>query len=796
MAAYPHGEVMRTAPEYSSGLNPTGRDITLTGPARDGDFILGEITYVLTAADEVRLSPADLLVVLSPVLEPSVRTRLQEALGSDRIGLPELEAAGLRVSYNPRTFGLDFIIPVEFRPRAVLSLGGLPVTGAARYERPATRSAYLTAVAAADYVHKGGETGFATPFVLVEGAARIGSLVAEMEGTAGDTWRREGTRLVFDDLSRTARWTLGDLEPVSRGFSGATPMAGVSVVRSYSELEPQRNVQPRGERTFTVARPSTVETFINGRIVQQVRLNPGTYDLRDFPFAQGSNDIRLVIRDETGVEQVLNFSIFFDRNLLAAGLTEFGAFVGTEAVFGENGREYDSRFTSSGYIRRGVSDELTLGANYQVGERGAVVGSEWVWAGGLGTLGGDVAVSSVDGIGSGYALNFGFEREFGRASGLGGGVTATLQVISEDFATPQTVTPRNPYAYELGVSYSQALSSRRFFAADAFYSAGRGAEPDRMSGRATYGWRVSDRLAVSTELSYEDRNGRDDYGARIGLTYRFSSQTSASGEYDSRRERARLGLQTSSGRGVGSWSAGGALDYTASASALNASLTTVRNRAELGLTHMTSFGAETSQITDQRTSVRAGGSLAYAGGQFALGRPIYDSFALVTPHKSLKARPVYIDPRDADYSARSDRFGPAVITDLGAYSARAIVYDVPDAPPGYDLGDGVVRVLPPYRAGYRLEVGSDYAYTVTGTMVSEDGEPIALLAGEAREETMDGRGPLQFFTNRTGRFALSSLRPGRWILTVGAGVPRRFIIDIPHDAAGVVQLGTLRPEAF
>ena len=39
----------------------------------------------------------------------------------------------------------------------------------------------------------------------------------------------------------------------------------------------------------TLERASTVQTVINGRTVQQIRLGPGVYNLSDFPFAQGAN---------------------------------------------------------------------------------------------------------------------------------------------------------------------------------------------------------------------------------------------------------------------------------------------------------------------------------------------------------------------------------------------------------------------------------------------------------------------------------------------------------------------------
>lgn len=778
-------------------LNPAGRDIALGGPLKDGDFILGEIDYVLTADDRILVDTQGLLLILNSRLAPADHDRLRFAIGDrERISQEELRTLGLEVAYEPSTFGLNLQIDPALRPRQIISLGGAPSTAAAVTVQPAGVSAYVTAYAVADYVHRsqGVETGFATPSVLLDSAVRFNGVVLENEATLNDRFAREGTRLVYDDLARTARYTAGDLRPVSRGFAGAAPLAGLSVVRTYADLDPQLNVQPRGQRSFSLDRPSTVEAFVNGRSVQQTRLGPGTYDIRDFPFAQGSNDVRLVIRDDAGRETVLSFSISFDRTLLAPGLTEFGLFGGVRSNFTNGGLRYEDDLTASGFYRRGFTETLTAGANFQAGERGLVLGGETAWATPLGVFGADLAVSTVSGVGEGYALNLGYDRVFEAFRGKPGAVTATLQTTSAHFATPETLTAFNRFAFEAGVSLSQSLGPRTFVSADAFHSVGRGATPDQSTVRAGLGWRYSPRLLWTAEASYEDRLDRQAYGVRVGVSYRFSPFSSGFAEADTRRERARVGYQTSRGRGVGAWNASADIEATPDAAGLNAAVSSTRNRAEVGLSHQTLFNPDTSSISDQRTALRAGASLAFADGRFAVSRPINDSFAMLAPHRSLDSAQVYADPQDRFYSARSGWFGPAVVADLGAYSPRTVTFDVPEAPPGYDLGAGVAQMQPPYRGGYLIEVGSDYSISATGQLMTASGAPLALWVGEAREVDGDARPAVRLFTNASGRFAVQGLRPGRWILSSPDGLGVVYILDIPADAGNLVRAGALNPE--
>ena len=299
-------------------INTTGRNIPLGGPLIDNGFVLGQIDYLLRADGEIEFESEQLLELIIPRLSPDFASRLAQNLANKpTVSVSELRALGLPLSYNPQTFAIELTLSVEQRPRQQISVSGAPPLAISEITPPAGVSGYVTILGNLDYVHKGFDPGFQNPNVLFDSAVRFNDFVLENEATLQDAFTRENTRLVYDDLSRSMRFAGGDLRPVSRGFSGAAPIAGISAERIYADLDPQRNIQPRGQRSFTITQSSTVETFVNGVSVQQTRLQPGTYDIGDFPFAQGANDVRLVVRTDSGRESVVSFSIAFDRNLLA-----------------------------------------------------------------------------------------------------------------------------------------------------------------------------------------------------------------------------------------------------------------------------------------------------------------------------------------------------------------------------------------------------------------------------------------------------------------------------------------------
>ena len=289
-----------------------------------------------------------------------------------------------------------------------------------------------------------------------------------------------------------------------------------------------------------------------------------------------------------------------------------------------------------------------------------------------------------------------------------------------------------------------------------------------------------------------DKGARgDDKSFRVSLVRRFGQRTSARAEYNSRDNRALLGLQTSGGYGVGSWSAGGNVDIGREDVALNAAANYVANRADLGLAYTAAYSLNSRNITDQRASLRFASSLAFADGTFAVGRPINDSFAIVRPYKAGRGIDIVVDPAQNSSQARSGALGPALYGQITSYSPRTLTYDVPNAPPGLDLGTGALRTLAPYRSGYVVAVGSDYNVMAVGTLTSKN-EAISLQAGNALEVGGEHR-RVELFTNRQGRFAIAGLKPGRWRIEIAGTPPLVYELVIPEASTGIVKIGELRP---
>lgn len=781
-------------------LNPTARDIRLTISAVDGPVILGDVPVVVTADDRLRIASRRVLDLLAEAVDADRLRAIEGTILVPReISIEEFEASGIGLRFDPRKLTLEFVVPSEMRATRNLQVSALDRGRIGDFLAPEDFSAYLNIRGALDYVSDGPLTGLQEPTIFLDGAARLGDVVIESEAfwqpganNAPDL-QRQGTRLVYDDLDSLFRMTAGDLQPVARGFQVTPNMAGLSLARSYSELRPQQIIRPRGNRTFLLERPATVEIFVNGSLARRTRLNPGNYNLNDFPYTQGANDIRVNIIDDSGRQETLRFNIFLDQTQLAKGLTEFAVHLGVQAPLSADGPDYSDDLVFTGFVRHGLSDALTLGGNLQLDENSAMGGIEAVFGTAIGTFASNLSLSHVDNIGEGWAGTVSFQRLFQRPQGFADSLNLFVETRSAKFAPISVFLPVNPFAFEVGGGYSHALSERAFVGIDGRYSKARNGFTDQHNYRLSGGYRINDRISLNAEARYEKNNFRDEISAFVSVNIRLGGFSSGRVQYDTRDNRARASFQTLTGQGVGSFNLSADIERSDFGSGFNFNGNYYSNIGEFGLAHFGDFGGDFGQSRSQRTSLRMATSLAFAGDSFAIGRPIYDSFAIIKPHAKLKGERILIDPTINGRVADTDPFGAGVHPSLNSYSERTITVEAPEAPAGTDLGTGTFRIIPQYRSGYKMIVGSEFSLTAIGVLLGSNGAPVSLAIGKITQAEGDDPISYEVFTNREGRFGIPGLAPGKWRLEMMDEEKTTVIIAIPDTPeANVIRLGNVR----
>ena len=589
------------------------------------------------------------------------------------------------------------------------------------------------------------------------------------------------------------RWTAGDNQIQARLFQASPTVIGIGVSRNYSQIDPQREIRSSGAQSFAVLSPSVIETFVNSRSVERRTFQPGNYTLRDFPLAEGTNSVKLRIEDASGKTRIVDFSVYANQSLLAKGITEFSLFGGVYAEPTQRGYAYSRNWNAAGYVRTGLTTQLTAGVNFQANRRTRQLGGEVLWGSPIGLTGFNLTASRDRQIGTGLAAAITYEHLLSFKGGSRSqSIRASVEWRSSRFAIPDVAFGQDKTNLRASVGFVRTLGENSFVALDGQYSRDRETHVRSYGARVSGGFNLGSRLAATAEFGVNRGSPRNETYGRFGLRMRFGQRGTLQADADT-TGRARMSISNSGGSGNGSWQSSADVSHDRDTVSLNANASMLTNRAEIGVQQTAGWSKQGMRLTDARVSVRAAFAVAFADGSFAVGRPVSEAFVVARPHRSLHGKSVYLDPVERSETSRSGRFGPALNGQLSAHSFRTLIYQVPDAPSGYDLGAGNIAIKPPYRAGYRLVIGSDYHLLVIGKLLDHDGEPVKLLAGKAIDLDDPKHAPITIFTSRNGQFGAQGLRAGRWRIEMPTDVPIAYEFEVADSADGTVRLGEMRP---
>lgn len=786
----------------SAPTQQTPQDIDLPVPLMESGRYLGDVTASIMGSEVLVL-----IREITSLLEGSLNPEVLESIAQSDTGVPvpldHFRATGITINWDPGLLELNVVLPLDGRPTNKIILGEFSEPINKTFEKPARFSTFVNIRTSTDFIHEGGDdTGLKAPFVDGTWAGRAFGAAYEnnfsYDAEDGD-FRRLSSRLIHDDVNRAFRAELGDVNTLSRSFQSNPRLAGVSVYKATRTLQPFRNIRPTGFQSFSLDQESEVQVLVNGRQVRRLNLAPGNYDLTNFPFVQGENNVQLIVEDRTGSRNIIQFDTFFDRSLFEKGYAEWGVSAGVRSILGDSSPEYfEDDFAATGFYRRGLSDTLTAGANAQFDDSSAMVGGEILKAFDFGLVALDFAASTNDASGEGYALDMEYTYSSplkADADRYSWGVSG--RVLSENFS-PIGTARTNPTAYETRAFYSRTFKSiDTSVSLNGSYLWGRNDNEDRWLTRLSIGKRLTEKISLSTDLTYQEGAfGNDGLGARIQLTYRPGRRSTATASYDTFNERFAGSYQKRGDSRYGVWSVGVDGDRTPTDASINASGFLVGTRGDVGLSHRVLSDGDFNQVIGQVSSLRTANSFSFADGAFAFGRPVNGGFAILTPHKTLKNSRVGATSSVTGQPIFESRlFGKPLIGEIPNYTEYSLEYDVDDLPLGYDLGTGISNINAPLYAGYNIKIGSALNSTVIATALDPEGTPIAFTPGTLTSSDHPSIEPIEMFTNGKGRFGATGIGAGTWELRLDSKpYPVIIYFKIEEEPDSLIRLGTLKGE--
>lgn len=838
-------------------MNNTGRVLTIPAPLKDNGTELGEVTIRIDTDDTVTISKTDLLERLTSGLGTKTRDavmRLPEK--NDFVSIAALKTAGVGVAFDKGLQELHLDVAADQRAANEISLSGRPLLRpSTALAEAASVSGYVNMLAEIDR-QWGGKTGslgrsdgVTSGRLEFESAVRLRDTVFENRAVIDgevDTnvcptgarcvyghslgLKRQISRLVYDDPEAQIRYQLGDTDPLGAPTQLSIETLGVSIEKNAHKLAPTQSGTPSTQTALRIDRPSDVDVVVNGVVIQKLHLRPGIYSVRDLPLATGANEIELVATDDTGQRHTQKLNVFAGSNQLKPGQSEWAVTAGLPSYLRDNERVYDTHdYIGTSFYRYGLSEQLTGEAHAQADNRTVTAGGGAITQTPWGVFAFVGAISNGTN-GTGFAADASWDlinvkSLFNERKGsfrLSGEYRSTNFHRPGDFLSTQTgiLYPGCNYWLRLTSSYTVAIDDKTTATLSGRYQFANDAEAsfspytikgDRYGADITFSRPLTRMASGSLVLGYSNESflryavllqnsEKADFRLAVRLSFRPDEHTTVTTGHDSTDRHSTLSAYRSDGNGVGRWDTSLDVQRMGYSDELttNGSLTYYGNRAEVRLSHNSEVeGVGFSKIdpidSTQRTSLQVGTSIAFADRAVGIGAPVRGgSFALVYPHQSIANKDVTVGETDRP-RAFADGWGPAIVTDLPAYAPASLPVDVADLPAGYSLGAGAFDVLPKYRQGYALEVGSAYSVSVYGVLEQASGVPVALTTGFA---TLAGEGQkrVPVFTNAAGKFGAEGLSPGRWTIEmIGEGESLRFAFDVPKGVDSLYKVGALRP---
>lgn len=782
------------AQDQSPAVRPSSVFTPIQGPLTlDGKY-LGDISGAVDSQGQGLVDARALLDLLRPQVGSDLLTTLSGRIATQtKVNMADLASDGFSLTFDPLSLTFIATSTPESRARRDVGFSQNPVIDPAAFDQPANFSAGANIALAQLYSHT--ESQFSPLQGGIDMFANLGGFDGVTLTTGVDydgsndqgRWQRREIRLTKDIFKSAVRLTAGEFAPPIDSFQGSQRFLGVSAARAYSTIRPFQNVRPAGRRQFILDRPALVVVEVNGVVVERIRLDAGPYSIGDFPFAQGANTVRLLVEDDNGQREIAVFDLFGGAGLLDRGVVDFGVSAG---VLEEGGNlQYGSTLAASGFVRKGLSDVLTVGANAQIADRKGQAGA-------MATLGSKLGLVQLSGAAShngdtgtnGYVASVDYLLESALGKNADARLVASAQATSRYF---QSAFDPSAFNNEKWRAAARLLVRFRDYSISggAAFVKGRDRK-DRTDYSLGLG-RTFRRFAVNlTWQRGSTDDGRDEDRFGLTLTSRFGGRWSSIARYDSDKDFREVGVSRASSGRLNDLSGDVRLSQDRTNQAVTADLRYINNRFDAEIVSNRLVSSEPGGATRQESLWRLSTMIGYADGAFGVGRSAREGFVIATPHPTLSRSRINLTDSSGYTVAHSGWLGPALVGLDRGYGVNRYEIEADPLPQGYDLGSGVINIFPGFGNGYRFVVGSEASRTARGVLMSASG-PVALAGGiiQAAGAPADAEGK-PFFTNRSGRFVADGLAPGRYRLLIKGAVVGEF--TIPEKVEGTVDVGEIR----
>jgi len=570
------------------------------------------------------------------------------------------------------------------------------------------------------------ETGFAELGIFGQHGVITNSVIGHNTVEERRAIRLEST-WTYDFPARLQTLRIGDAISNGGRWSRAARFGGVQWGSNFA-VRPDLVTSPLISAAGEAVVPSTVDVFINNQQVTSQPVPAGPFVIDRLPAISGAGDVRLVVRDAFGREQVITAPFYSSTVLLQKDLAQYSVELGqVRENFAIESNSYGPLLASATY-RRGILDNLTLEAHGESQQSGShALGLDAALRiANLGIVSATVA-QGADDTDSGYLAALSFER-----GGRGFSLNARSQFAGDGFRqvgdTQLLLRPKQQHTLQASTNFYRAGSFAIAYAIATYAN-----DPRREVGTLSYNLslRHIGYLGVSVSRTWSTQKSTNAFlvlTAPLGATRSasLSARYDKDETFNAQEVVAAFQRNPPSGNGSG---------YRLSAS-------TARNYSGSWQRQFDSAAIEVEaakyfQTRAERATLS--GAAVVLGGDIYTTRAVNDSFVLV----DVAGIPDIGVMVDNQVARRTDTNGRALIRNLRAYDTNRLSIDPRELPLDTSIQSEKITITPRYRSGAVVKFPIKRERSATFKLVQADGRPVptgaeVILKGSRFPVALDG----------------------------------------------------------
>jgi outer membrane usher protein len=596
------------------------------------------------------------------------------------------------------------------------------------------------------------------------GAGIVEYLARRESGQPAQLVRLESTWTV-DDTDTASSFRLGDSITGTSAWSGAVRFGGIQWASNYT-TRPGFITMPLPSLGGEAALPSTLSLYVNNALRSQNLLPGGPFRIEDIPVITGEGDVRIVVRDLLGREQVITEPYYVSPQLLRAGLQEYSFETGFEREnFAFASNDY-SRPLLVATDRVGLTDHFTGEAHAEVARDQQTAGLSGATA--LSTVGVfDLSIAaSHSTLGQGHMAGVGFERS-ARWLSLGGRIEYASQSFERLGTLPDQ--PRERLMGQLfgvvGLGHLGSLSAS--YTRQDYYQA-QSLGILSLRDTVNVGW-----LGYLNFSLIRTVGSTTDTTIALSLTHSINARTSLSSTTSANAggTTSELDLQKNlpAGRGVG-------YRLTADAGAIRAIDGTVDLQGDVGSYEFEARqqdGASLAQIS-------ATGGIAILDSHVFPSRQIDSSFAVVKVADANNVR-IY---RENQLVGQTNASGVLLVPGLRAYQDNSLGIEQADLPLDMIVDTVQAQAIPRFRSGVVVDFPVAHPRGALLSVRLENGDPLP-TGVLVTIETRDG----EFPSGTNGEVYVTGLTAHNDLRAEWRGRSCRFSVEYTPSSDPLPRLG-------